>query len=145
MDRRSFLLAAAAGTTVAATGAGYWRWQALAPQIDYAGRQVGHFLRDRRALPPPSYEVTTDVAILGSGVAGLTAAWKMPIDCAAQVPMESVRSADPANCQVARHDYHETTTSSADPCRLCCFLMPEEEASRNNRQGQDELSDDQVL
>lgn len=77
MDRRSFLLAAAAGTTVAATGAGYWRWQALTPQIDYAGRQVGHFLRDRHALPPPSYEVTTDVAILGSGVAGLTAAWKM--------------------------------------------------------------------
>ncbi|MDP9109352.1 MAG: FAD-dependent oxidoreductase, partial [Pseudomonadota bacterium] len=77
MDRRSFLLAGAAGATVAASGAGYWRWQELTPRIDPVGRALGHFLRERNTLPPPAYEWTTDVAILGSGIAGLTAAWKL--------------------------------------------------------------------
>ena len=77
MDRRSFLLAAGAGATLAAGGAGYWRWQELTPRIDAGGRQAGHFLRDRRALPLPSYTLHTDVAILGSGVAAMTAAWKL--------------------------------------------------------------------
>eukprot|EP01034_Spumella_vulgaris_P040453 gene40453-50035_t len=30
-----------------------------------------------RALPPPSEVLETDVAILGSGIAGLSAAWKL--------------------------------------------------------------------
>ena len=78
MDRRSFLLlAGGVGATLAGTATGYRRWQELTPRIDYAGRAVGHFLRDARAIPPPSFTLTTDVAILGSGVAGLTAAWKL--------------------------------------------------------------------
>ncbi len=44
------------------------------------GRAEGHFLRDLpagAALPPPSAVIDTDILILGSGVAGLTAAWKL--------------------------------------------------------------------
>ncbi|RJF97320.1 NAD(P)/FAD-dependent oxidoreductase [Noviherbaspirillum saxi] len=80
MQRRSFLLGAGA---VAALGsvAGYWRWQEITPSIHMPGMQQGHFLRDlardRRALPPPSYAIDTDVVILGSGIAGLTTAWKL--------------------------------------------------------------------
>ncbi|MEC5398360.1 NAD(P)-binding protein [Uliginosibacterium sp. H1] len=41
--------------------------------------QAGHALRDQgaRSWPEPSGELDCDVAILGSGVAGVTAAWKL--------------------------------------------------------------------
>ncbi|MET3130193.1 hypothetical protein AAKU55_000446 [Oxalobacteraceae bacterium GrIS 1.11] len=78
MRRRSFLLWAGAGGAAAGAGAlGFRRWQEVTPTLNYAGRAEGHFLRDRRALPAPSEIVETDVAIFGSGIAGLTAAWKM--------------------------------------------------------------------
>jgi hypothetical protein len=78
MDRRSFLLWAASGGAAAlGTAAGFWRWQEIASTVHYPGRAEGHYLRDHKALPPPSYELQTDVAIFGSGIAGLTAAWKL--------------------------------------------------------------------
>jgi hypothetical protein len=78
MQRRSFLLwTAAGGATALGTAAGFWRWQEVVPTVQYPGRAEGHFLRDRKVLPPPSSELQTDVLILGSGIAGLTAAWKM--------------------------------------------------------------------
>jgi hypothetical protein len=77
MDRRSFLLSAAGGAAALGAAAGFWRWQEITPHIHYPGRAEGHFLRDHRALPPPSGEIKTDVLILGSGIAGLTAAWKL--------------------------------------------------------------------
>ncbi len=78
MDRRSFLLTAAgAGAAGLATAAGFHRWQEITPALHHPGRAEGHFLRDRGALPPPSNVIETDVVILGSGVAGLSAAWKL--------------------------------------------------------------------
>jgi hypothetical protein len=78
MDRRSFLVTAAgAGAAGLATGAGFLRWQEITPGVHYPGRAEGHFLRDRRALPPPTETIETDVLILGSGIAGLSAAWKL--------------------------------------------------------------------
>lgn len=78
MDRRSFLLAGAAGTAALLGTAGVWRHLHEIPASIHApGREQGHYLRDRNALPAPSYTVDTDVAIFGSGVAGLTAAWKL--------------------------------------------------------------------
>lgn len=78
MLRRSFLAwAAASGATAAASVAGYLRWQEITPSVHAPGREEGHFLRDRRPLPAPSQSLSTDVLILGSGVAALTAAWKL--------------------------------------------------------------------
>jgi hypothetical protein len=37
----------------------------------------GHLLRDKKSLPAPSGEITTNTVILGSGMAGLTTAWKL--------------------------------------------------------------------
>ena len=78
MQRRSFLAwTGASGVAALGTAAGFQRWLEITPKVHYPGRAEGHFLRDRRALPPPSSEIKTDVVILGSGIAGLTAAWKL--------------------------------------------------------------------
>ena len=78
MDRRSFL-ASAAGAGLAALGsaAGFAQWQEITPTLHYPGRAEGHFLRSLRHLPPPASAIETDVVILGSGIAGITAAWKL--------------------------------------------------------------------
>ncbi len=80
MDRRSFLIWSGATAALGSAGAGLWRWQEPSTHIQYPGREVGHYLRDRRAIPAPSLSLQTDVVILGSGIAGLTAAWKMNKD-----------------------------------------------------------------
>ena len=77
MDRRSFLGVAGGVGAAAATGALFHRWQEITPTLHYPGRAEGHFLRDRTRLPPPSQVFDTDVVILGSGVAGLCAAWQL--------------------------------------------------------------------
>ena len=80
MLRRSFLVWAGATGVAAAGGvAAFQRWQEVTPTLHYPGRDEGHFLRDLRnkPLPPPSQVLQTDIAILGSGIAGLTAAWKL--------------------------------------------------------------------
>ena len=78
MDRRSFIVSAGgAGLAGLASAAGFLRWQEIAPAVRYPGRVEGHLLRDRAQLPPPSRTIETDVAILGSGIAGLSAAWQL--------------------------------------------------------------------
>ncbi len=79
MKRRSFLLGAGIAGAGIATSAGFWRWQEIASNLNYPGRDIGHRLRDLKASdwPAPSAEYRTDVAIVGSGVAGLTAAWRL--------------------------------------------------------------------
>jgi hypothetical protein len=81
MDRRSFLAGAAICGGAALGGAALFRhWQEVAPAVHAPGREEGHILRDARALPAPSEAVQADVLILGSGIAGLTAAWKLGRD-----------------------------------------------------------------
>jgi len=84
MLRRSFLVwGGMAGLAATGSVAGFQRWQEITPTLHYPGRDEGHFLRDlysaggHGALPSPSEIITTDIAILGSGVSGLTAAWKL--------------------------------------------------------------------
>ena len=81
MDRRSFLSALGAAGAASLSAAGVYRWQEIRPTLHYPGRDEGHFLRDmlreRRPLPPPSRTIEADVVIVGSGVAGLSAAWKL--------------------------------------------------------------------
>lgn len=77
-QRRQFMLwSAAAGAAGLAGAAGFWRWQEIATRVDMPGQREGHYLRDHRSLPPPASTIQTDVMVLGSGVAGLTAAWKL--------------------------------------------------------------------
>ena len=81
ITRRSFLLGA--GLAAASGGAGLWLrherfpLRELAPQIAYPGMREGHLLRDKSALPPSSGMLETDVVILGSGIAGLSCAWRL--------------------------------------------------------------------
>lgn len=81
MNRRSFLLGAGAIGAAGAGGLGFWRWQEITPTLVHPGRDAGHALRDaartRSALPAPFAEYDADVVILGSGIAGLTTAWKL--------------------------------------------------------------------
>jgi hypothetical protein len=75
MRRRDFIVTAAA---LAGGGAALI---AARPRVsataEYPGRELGHWLRDAHPLPDPSDEIETEVLIVGSGVAGLTAAWSL--------------------------------------------------------------------
>lgn len=77
MDRRSFLLAAGAAGAAAASGAAFWRWLEIPTQVHAPGRELGHLLRNPHGLPAPRAHYDADVVILGSGAAGLTAAWRL--------------------------------------------------------------------
>ncbi|NHZ35437.1 NAD(P)-binding protein [Massilia rubra] len=77
MDRRTFL-ALAGGAGAAAASAGLFRqWLEMTPAVHSPGRAEGHFLREGGALPAPGQVIETDIVILGSGIAGLSAAWKL--------------------------------------------------------------------
>ncbi len=111
MDRRSFLLSAGGASLAAlASGAGFMRWQEIAPHLSYPGREEGHFLRDARALPPPSSAVETDVVILGSGIAGLTAAWKLGREGARALMIDGPQAF--GNAAGARYDELECPTGA---------------------------------
>ncbi|NGT16047.1 NAD(P)/FAD-dependent oxidoreductase [Achromobacter insolitus] len=77
MRRRSFLLGAA--TAAVAGTAGYYRSRIVetTPEVHYPGMQAGHALRDGASWPQPSAAYKHEVVILGSGVAGLSCAWKL--------------------------------------------------------------------
>ena len=79
MKRRSFVLGAGIAGAAAASAAGFWRWQEIDARVLYPGRDIGHRLRDTKPSewPAPSADYTTDVAIIGSGIAGLTTAWRL--------------------------------------------------------------------
>jgi hypothetical protein len=78
MNRRQFLATSAAGLL---SGCDRLPWQMPPTRILMPGMAEGHILRDglrdAAKLPPPSGEVTCDVAIFGSGAAGIAAAWRL--------------------------------------------------------------------
>ncbi|MEK7321355.1 MAG: NAD(P)-binding protein [Pseudomonadota bacterium] len=85
MDRRRFLIAAA-GTALAGCSRigdeadSFLRGLGLrepTPVVLRPGMAEGHALRDQRGWPEPGGELRTDVAILGSGPGGLSAAWQL--------------------------------------------------------------------
>jgi glycine/D-amino acid oxidase-like deaminating enzyme len=73
-SRRAFLLGAAATPLLHACGGGP---AAPGVRVLRPGMREGHALRDAHALPAPSGELRCAVAVLGSGVAGLSAAWRL--------------------------------------------------------------------
>lgn len=75
MDRRRFLLLS--GAAALAAGCSRFGLAELPTTVYQPGMREGHLLRDHAALPPPSGELHTEALIVGSGVAGLTAGWKL--------------------------------------------------------------------
>ena len=76
MRRRTFLTAAAAAAALGAIG--YNRMEHLPVTLDYPGRGAGHRLRDATAAARSSGAAQQfDVVVVGSGVAGLSAVWKL--------------------------------------------------------------------
>lgn len=81
MHRRSFLTAALLSPALAACRPPVRLSRLGIPfSVLRPGMAAGHALRDGRAWPAPSREVVTEVAILGSGIAGLSAAWRLGKD-----------------------------------------------------------------
>jgi len=80
MRRRTFLLGAGNAAlfgTAAWTLARRARRAPVAPEVVFPGMREGHALRDHLVLPAPRDERRIGVAILGSGVAGLSCAWAL--------------------------------------------------------------------
>jgi len=75
INRRSFVLLTAASALSGACSK--LKLLETTPQVSYPGMREGHLLRDKASLPVPSGEIKIDVVILGSGIAGLSAAWKL--------------------------------------------------------------------
>ncbi|WP_374501872.1 NAD(P)-binding protein [Zoogloea sp.] len=78
MRRRSFL--ALAGMAFSPSGCRRLEHLGIPLAVHQPGLVEGHRLRDGTPLPTPTRELRTGVAILGSGVAGLTAAWRLARD-----------------------------------------------------------------
>jgi phytoene dehydrogenase-like protein len=74
MDRRAFLAAVAGGWMVHSVAP---RRGALEGRIVGAAQHAGHLLRDAAALPAPEPAGAADVVIVGGGVSGLSAAWRL--------------------------------------------------------------------
>ncbi len=78
MDRRRLIQAGlAAGALLALPGCRQLRDFGIPVTVLRPGMDAGHALRDATALPAPTREIRCGVAILGSGIAGLTAAWRL--------------------------------------------------------------------
>ena len=75
MQRRDFLKLAAA-SSLSACGQRL-PWQDPPVFVQRPGMELGHRLRDRLPMPNPTREHHVEVAILGSGVAGLFAGWRL--------------------------------------------------------------------
>lgn len=79
IDRRTLITGSAAGVAALGAGALALRGQGETMPGTLGGADFarGHMLRDHAAFPAPTREITTDIAILGGGVAGLSAAWAL--------------------------------------------------------------------
>lgn len=76
ISRRRFLTATAAGLA-ALPGCRRLEHLGIPITVLRPGMEAGHALRGGAPLPAAQREIRTDVAILGSGIAGLTAAWRL--------------------------------------------------------------------
>jgi hypothetical protein len=81
MRRRAFLQLSAASLAMAGLSAcgplPRLRALGIPVRVIRPGMAQGHGLRDTPGLPTAQGEIRTDIAILGSGIAGLTAAWRL--------------------------------------------------------------------
>ena len=78
LTRRQFLLAAACCATfpISAKAALWDRKPVISGSIIGASHKIGHKLRSG-GFPPPTETIEKDIVIVGGGIAGLSAAWKL--------------------------------------------------------------------
>jgi hypothetical protein len=80
LTRRQFLAAGSALAGLATTG---FSWLPKKKHLNVPGAilgassSAGHKLRDGAAFPPPSESIEKETVIIGGGIAGLSAAWKL--------------------------------------------------------------------
>lgn len=80
IDRRTFLKTSLAGAFAGVTGLLASRWQrprVIPGSIVGQSHEAGHLLRDRKLSLEPSERLETPIVIVGSGIAGLSAAWQL--------------------------------------------------------------------
>ena len=79
ISRRSAIAGSVAAAAVAGAAGVAWqaREGAIPGTLGGADFTRGHRLRDGAGFPPPTREISTDIAVLGGGVAGLSAAWAL--------------------------------------------------------------------
>ncbi|MDB5703928.1 MAG: twin-arginine translocation pathway signal protein [Sphingomonas bacterium] len=79
ISRRSAIAGSVAAAAAIGVGAVAWqaRGDAIPGTLSGADFARGHRLRDGVAFPPPTREISAGIAILGGGVAGLSAAWTL--------------------------------------------------------------------
>lgn len=77
MQRRDFLKFSALAGLTACSPRLPWQKADYPVEVRMPGMQLGHLLRDGAGLPPPRGERQCEVAILGSGVGGLFAGWRL--------------------------------------------------------------------
>ncbi|HTK85271.1 MAG TPA: FAD-dependent oxidoreductase [Patescibacteria group bacterium] len=78
LTRRQFLISGSALAAFFTTGFTWpWRDRKITGQILGASSPLGHKLRDGYNFPSPSETIKKDAVIVGGGIAGLSAAWKL--------------------------------------------------------------------
>ncbi|MGY4396264.1 hypothetical protein ACVWZA_001437 [Sphingomonas sp. UYAg733] len=79
VSRRTLIAGSVAGAAAIGAGAIAWPGHDTAMPGTLSGADLvrGHRLRDGAAFPAPTSETSTGIAILGGGVAGLSAAWTL--------------------------------------------------------------------
>lgn len=79
VSRRTLIAGSVAGAAALGAGAVAWRRgrETMPGTLGGADFTRGHLLRERTSWPEPSEHVHTGIAILGGGVAGLSAGWAL--------------------------------------------------------------------
>ncbi len=79
VSRRQFVIGSASTAALAGLGKFFWWKQEaeISGQIIGASSAIGHKLRDGFAFPQPSQTLKKKAVIIGGGIAGLSAAWKL--------------------------------------------------------------------
>jgi phytoene dehydrogenase-like protein len=129
LRRRELMRAAAAAALSAALPACAARRRTIDGRIVGANDARGHLLRDGSSAPPTGTRERADVVIVGGGVAGLSAAWKLDKSGASDFVLLELENALGGTAQsgenaVSRHPWgaHYVPIPTREQRTLCEFL-----------------------
>lgn len=122
MDRRDFLSSLAATGLVMLPGCGSAAKPPLPPgELSGASMDIGHLLREPN-FPPPSEARRIPVAIIGAGIGGLSAGWKLAKSGFSDFLMVELESEAGGNSRAGRNEV------SAYPLAAHYLPLPTQEA-----------------